>query len=283
MIFAYRFMRLTFTLLVISTTLLAQETRFFTPYFQNVTSEKTDNVRKYIIEENKTLIEDFESDTISQRGSIYGLTKIDQVNAFAWYCISLGNAINYREFFYATKGDFEFYDNGNIAKRVIIQGIKVRYAQVWDASGREMLTNGNGENRYDSKDYSENVFERYADSVLVESFGVRSERNDTIHYTCDKQASPKEGLQTFYQNLIRTIKYPGIARLAGKEGRIYIQFIVDRNGNLTDFKPLTKEGFNFEKKTIKKLESFPPWYPAAFNSRNVKSKFILPVKFQLTN
>jgi hypothetical protein len=275
-------MKFVILLLSLSTPLLAQQTRYFTPHFQNMTAEKTEYVRKYTVSQNTTFIEDLKGDSLLHKATIPGLTTVEQVNAFAWYCISLGHSVNYREYFHHIKGDFEFYENGRLNKRIIIQGAKVKFAQVWNEDGEEVLVEGNGENRFKSNDNAEDVFEAYADSVLIESFGIRREKNDTIHYTCTTGANPKEGMQIFYQNLAKTLRYPGVARLAGKEGRIYVQFIVDKNGSLTDFTPLTNEGFNFEKKTIKKLESFPPWFPATFRGKRVKSKFILPVKFALT-
>lgn len=95
-------------------------------------------------------------------------------------------------------------------------------------------------------------------------------------------AIPKEGFEEFFQNLVNVLRYPGIARLAGKEGHIYVEFVVDKNGQLTDFRPLSSEGYNFEEKAIKKLEKLPPWHPAIYKSYRVKQKFVLPVKFKLT-
>jgi periplasmic protein TonB len=94
-------------------------------------------------------------------------------------------------------------------------------------------------------------------------------------------ASPKEGVQEFLRNLVTILKYPGIARLAGKEGMIYVQFVVDKNGSLTDFKPLGNEGYNFEQKAIKKLEKLPSWNPGIYKNKVVKQKFVLPVRFKL--
>ncbi|MFM7851621.1 MAG: TonB family protein [Flammeovirgaceae bacterium] len=79
------------------------------------------------------------------------------------------------------------------------------------------------------------------------------------------------------------LKYPLVARFVGKEGRVFIQFVVDENGKLTDFSPKTKEGYGLETKVIRKLEAFPNWTPAVYNGKFVKTRFVLPIKYQLTD
>jgi periplasmic protein TonB len=90
-------------------------------------------------------------------------------------------------------------------------------------------------------------------------------------------------MQGFYQELARTLKYPLVARFVNKEGLALIKFIVDEHGKLTDFAPISKEGFGFEKRVIEKLQKFPDWNPAIFKNRNVKMRFVLPIRYKLTN
>lgn len=276
-------MRLTVLLLLTSLVLFGQERRYFTPYFQTMTSEKTKFERIYNFQDGQTFIEDYNDQKIEHKASITGLSEIEKINAFAWYCISQGNEIHYREYFKNAKAVFDFYDNGKINKQLIIRDSKVKYGQVWNKESLPILKNGSGLNSYMSDEMDEVIYENYKDSTLVIRYGIRTDKKDTILYTYDKMASPKEGLQNFYQNLVKVLKYPGIARLVGKEGRIYVQFVVDEEGKLTDFIPLTKEGFRFEARAVKKLEEFPNWNPATLKNKPVKTKFILPVKFELTN
>ncbi|AHM63196.1 TonB family protein [Flammeovirgaceae bacterium 311] len=274
-------MRLAFLLLFISTTLFGQEKRFFTPYFQSMTDEKTSQERIFSFDDQQTTIEDYKEGQLVEKGIIYGLTDIIKINEFAWYCISQGNKNNYRSYFDNVKGTFEFYEKGQLCKRVIFNGIEVKYAQVWNQDGQEILTNGSGETSDTSENGDEQFYVKYSDSTLVMYYGVRIQKQDTIYYTVDKLAAPKEGVQSFYNRLFKVLKYPGFARLAGIEGRVYIEFIVDERGKLIEFKPLTNEGYNFEAKVIKKLEKFPDWNPAVYQNKFVKTRRVLPVVFRL--
>jgi TonB family protein len=246
-----------------------------------MTKEKTDNKRTYTFNENFVTIEDVVKDTVAQRGTIYGLKDIDKINEFAWYCISEGNELNYRENFKTVSGSFDFYHKGNRVAHTIIKGDSYKYGQLWDRAGKEVLREGTGELVFIADSHKDEVHENYVDSALVSKYGIRLEKKDTIYHKVDKMASPKEGIPNFYKYLVDVLKYPGFARIVGKEGRVYVEFIVDENGSLTDFRPLTKEGYRFEAKAIKKLEQSPHWIPAVYKGRNVKTRFVLPIKFEL--
>jgi len=259
---------------------MAQDVRFFTRQFQQMTSDRTENKRVYNFYTDSVVIHDYKQDTLVHKGVIYGLDDLAHVNEFAWYCISNGADFNYRDYFKRASGFFSFYSNGTLSRQILVKGNVFKYAQVWNARGEKLLENGSGKNEC-VLFQKELIYEQYADSLLVARYGVRVDKHDTIHYQFDKMAGPKEGLTSFYQKLVKVLRYPGVALLAGKEGRIYIQFIVDKTGKLTEFTPLSKEGYNFEAKTIKKLEALPPWNPAILRGKSVKSKFVLPVNFAL--
>lgn len=270
-----------FFLLLVCVTTYGQEKRKFTPLFQKMTSENTDFERTYFFEKEKTTIVDSGKNTLKHKGEVYGLSSIEKVNAFAWYCISHGSERDYKDYFRNVHGSFVFYDDERKRSELIVRKGKLKYGQLWTNEGAEVLVDGNGINKYDTDDGEETVYETYKDSLLTVGYSVRKLKMDTIYRTIDKMASPKEGIPDFIQNVGKAIKYPGIARLLGKEGRVYVSFVVDESGKLIDFKPLSDEGYRFEDKTIKKLEQFPKWNPALLNNRAVKMRFVLPVNFEL--
>lgn len=226
-------MKLTLLLLIIPAALSAQAAEFFTRHFQKLADEKTENVRRYTFEDDRTIIEDYTNNVLEHKGTIYGLTVMGQVNEFAWYCTSLGVEINYRDYFKDVTGVFEFYEKGKIESQAVIRGKTIRYGQVWNAEGQQILTNGNGEDTHQSPGSSNRVYQQYKDSVMVANYTIRTDKLDTLYFIVDKRASPKGGLESFYKDLVSILKYPGMARLGGKEGRVYVQFIIDKQGNLT--------------------------------------------------
>ena len=60
---------------------------------------------------------------------------------------------------------------------------------------------------------------------------------------------------------------------------VMVQFVVDKEGRVTDIKPLTKFGFGMEEEVIRILKKSPPWIPAIQFGRSVKAYRKQPVTF----
>ena len=172
--------------------------------------------------------------------------------------------------------------SGDTISELVYDEEVVKFVQLWISSGKPCLTNGTGKyEKYLKTQDAEKVVRIFKDSLEVESYTVRELKNDTLYYKTDTKAHPKDGLKSFYNDLAKNIDYPKISRLLGIEKKITIQFVVDEEGNLTDFVPLNDKSFNFEKKTIKRLEKMPRWIPATLNGKNVKTKFSIPLTFKM--
>lgn len=271
-----------FLFLISVQSLHGQETRHFTRHFQTMVPESTENERKYAIENGVTHIEDRTNGELKCKATINGLSDIDQVNEFAFYGYAEAPGLLYKDYFINVNGEFlVFQDDDGLTRHYIIKNKKCYFVQVWDSEKKEVLVNGNGRSSYFLESDNEEVVAVFSDSIKVLSYGIRMMQKDTIYYTYDKMALPPGGLQVFYTELVKKVKYPLGAQLAGKEARIYIQFIVDENGKLRDFKSLANGKNRFEEKTLKKLEAFPNWEPATYRGRKVKTKYVLPVVFKL--
>jgi TonB family protein len=261
----------------------AQETRFYDLFFSKRENKKTENVRKFFTENESVRVEEYKGDVLQNKITVFGLTKTDEIDEFVFYCRSRGSEFYYKPYFKRAGALLESYEKELLRSRITVEDNHFLYIQIWDENGNPLLTNGSGYSVMQTPDKDEDVYTYYKDSLLVVNYGIRKEQRDTIYYTFDEMAAPKNGIQGFYKDLIKALKYPGIARLVGKEGMVYVQFVVDEKGKLKDFKPLTSEGFRFESKTIKKLEASPNWNPSVYKKRFVQNKFVLPVKFELLN
>jgi periplasmic protein TonB len=70
-------------------------------------------------------------------------------------------------------------------------------------------------------------------------------------------------------------------RMKAPKGKytVWIQFIVDVTGKLSDFKALTTNGYGMEKEVIRILKKSPRWTPAVLDGRKVKAYRKQPVTF----
>ena len=62
---------------------------------------------------------------------------------------------------------------------------------------------------------------------------------------------------------------------------IYIQFVVDLNGKLSEIKPLTKHGYGMEAEVMRILRKSTPWIPAIQSGKPVRAYRKQPVTFQV--
>ncbi len=60
---------------------------------------------------------------------------------------------------------------------------------------------------------------------------------------------------------------------------VWVQFIVDKEGNISDVKPLTTHGFGMEDEAVKIIKKGPKWTPAQQNGRQVKAYRKQPITF----
>lgn len=63
---------------------------------------------------------------------------------------------------------------------------------------------------------------------------------------------------------------------------VIIQFVVDRDGTISDVKPLTKRGYGMEDEAMRVIKRGPPWEPAIQNGRKVKAYRKQPITFIVT-
>jgi hypothetical protein len=64
---------------------------------------------------------------------------------------------------------------------------------------------------------------------------------------------------------------------------VIIQFVVDKEGNISDIKALTNHGYGMEKEVTRIIKKYPKWTPAYQNNRPVKAYRKQPVTFVVSN
>ena len=79
------------------------------------------------------------------------------------------------------------------------------------------------------------------------------------------------------------IKYPAIARENNVQGTVAVQFVVEKDGSITNIEVRHDPGAGLGAEALRVIKLMPNWIPGVQKARNVKVRFNLPVKFQLGN
>lgn len=81
--------------------------------------------------------------------------------------------------------------------------------------------------------------------------------------------------------LQENIKYPQMARESGIAGTVYVTFVVERDGNVTDVKVMRGIGGGCDEEAIRVIKAMPKWNPGKQRGKPVRVQFNMPIKFTL--
>jgi protein TonB len=89
------------------------------------------------------------------------------------------------------------------------------------------------------------------------------------------------GQAAMFKYLSENIKYPAVARENAIEGTVYLGFIVDADGNITNVTVKRGVSGGCTEEAVRVVSGMPKWKPGKQQGRAVKVNFTLPVKFKL--
>ena len=89
------------------------------------------------------------------------------------------------------------------------------------------------------------------------------------------------GAEALYKYLAQNIKYPQLARENNITGRVYVTFVVEKDGSVTGVRVLRDIGGGCGQEAIRVVKSMPKWTPGKQRGKNVRVQYNLPVNFSL--
>ena len=120
--------------------------------------------------------------------------------------------------------------------------------------------------------------------ALIAGFTNQSQaQDDKETFTIvEELAKPQGGMKDFYDFIKKNLVYPDEAKKLGIEGKVFLTFIVQEDGSLTDIKVMRGVGSGCDEEAIRILKLSPNWIPGKQRGRVVKQKMTFPIMFKLT-
>jgi protein TonB len=112
---------------------------------------------------------------------------------------------------------------------------------------------------------------------------VEEKEEDKIFLAVEQPAEFPGGMEAMYKFIGKSIRYPASALRMGIEGKAFIGFVVDKEGNLTDIQIVKSLSADCDKEAIRVVKLMPPWKAGKQNGRAVRSRLVLPITFKITN
>ncbi|MBN8576944.1 MAG: TonB family protein [Cyclobacteriaceae bacterium] len=104
---------------------------------------------------------------------------------------------------------------------------------------------------------------------------------DQIFSVVEETAEPKGGMPAFYKYVGEKMKYPAQARRMGVEGRVFVEFVVNRDGSIVDVKSIKGIGAGCDEEAVRVVQSAPAWKPGKQRGKPVRQKMVIPIIFKL--
>jgi TonB family protein len=89
------------------------------------------------------------------------------------------------------------------------------------------------------------------------------------------------GEEALYKFLTENITYPQSAKESGVQGRVYVTFVVEPDGTISDLRVLKGIGGGCDEEAIRVVKAMPEWIPGKQRGKPVRVQYNLPVKFSL--
>jgi periplasmic protein TonB len=112
---------------------------------------------------------------------------------------------------------------------------------------------------------------------------VEEEKEDPnqIFLVVEETAAPIGGMPAFYEFVGKKLKYPAQARRMGVEGKVFVEFVIERDGTITDVKAIKGIGAGCDEEAVRVLQSAPKWKPGKQRGKPVRQRMVLPIAFKL--
>ncbi len=125
------------------------------------------------------------------------------------------------------------------------------------------------------------ITEESAIEQIVFEEPVEEEVADEVFTIVEQQPVYPGGMRAFYQFVQKKLKYPSQARRMGIEGRVFVQFVVDKKGNITEVVAVRGIGAGCDVEAVRVIKSSPKWKAGKQRGKAVKVRMILPITFKL--
>ena len=115
----------------------------------------------------------------------------------------------------------------------------------------------------------------------VEVPKVEEEESEEIFLVVEENAQPKGGISEFYRYVSENIKYPAQARRMQVEGKVFIEFVVGKDGKIFNAIAVKGIGAGCDEEAVRIIMNSPAWSPAKQRGKPVKQRMVLPITFKL--
>ena len=200
----------------------------------------------------------------------------------------------------------EYFPNGKIyLTGMYNDSSKLIIDESSDSIGKVLAQNGNG--HYIKYDESFKQIQSEGDIMDGRENGEwHGILGDTIKYTCmyvkgvgkngishntngkeyifakaEDEPEFKGGITSFYKFLQHEIHYPAVAKQHNVQGKVFLTFVINKEGSLLDIKVVRGIGSGCDEESVRVLRQSPKWRPGKLYGVPVRVQYTMPISYTL--
>ncbi len=107
------------------------------------------------------------------------------------------------------------------------------------------------------------------------------EVEDEIFQVVEQDPEYPGGVDALYKFIQQNLKYPQLAKENNITGRVFVQFVVEKDGSVSNVKAARDIGGGCGAEAVRVIKSMPKWTPGKQRGKAVRAAYTLPVNFVL--
>ena len=104
---------------------------------------------------------------------------------------------------------------------------------------------------------------------------------DEVFTVVEEPPAPKGGMESYVEYLTENLRYPKSAREAGIEGKVWVEFVVNDFGEITEVKAIKGIGGGCDEAAAEVVRKSAPWIPGKQRGEAVKVRMVIPIHFKI--
>ncbi len=91
------------------------------------------------------------------------------------------------------------------------------------------------------------------------------------------------GMEGWAKYIQRNLRYPGMAQEEGVQGKVFLSFVVEKDGTITDVKVVKGIGYGCDDEAIRVIKKSPRWKAGMQNNLPVRVRYNIPISYAISN
>lgn len=116
---------------------------------------------------------------------------------------------------------------------------------------------------------------------MVNSQDQKQNKESDIYYEVEEMPEYSGGMVAMRDYLVGAVKYPAEAKKKGIQGKVFVKFIIGKDGNVLDPKVEKVVNALLDKEAIRVISEMPKWKPGTEKGKLVAVQYTIPINFAL--